>query len=448
MNPYIRTNVVEIDLLDLVRYLLKRIAWILAAGIVCAGALGAYQYHHLKSAPADSQAITQAETEYEQKLEEYQQESELIDASNLSTAALAQKQKEYLLTSPFMQLDPYHVWRAEAVVRVASRSEEFPAWQLEEIYKSELLNAEYLRALAKERKTDWSYLKELVMVDSWDRSAENTLANILPLEESDRNNSNSSRVFLVRVYGREEEEAWDLMHAVQKELQRIYEEKSQAHPHEMKILSDVCALTVDTEIRTRQKDHVTYTQTLLSQMTFNTDTTAKLSKPAAASQPAQGGISKRSLLKYGLIGFVIGVFLMCAWYVLRYIRNDKLVDYRDLVRRGMSLKELGSVSDQGIAMAAANIRNFAGEKKRLFLTGMTQQAQFDQTCTSLKEYLSEYELVYARDVLHDPKARELLLNCDAAVLVEQKGETRYSDMKEEITFLVNAGKEIVGMVIV
>ena len=72
MNPYIRTNVVEIDLLDLVRYLLKRIAWILAAGIVCAGALGAYQYQRLKSAPADSQAVTQAETEYEQKMEEYQ----------------------------------------------------------------------------------------------------------------------------------------------------------------------------------------------------------------------------------------------------------------------------------------------------------------------------------------------------------------------------------------
>ena len=135
-------------------------------------------------------------------------------------------------------------------------------------------------------------------------------------------------------------------------------------------------------------------------------------------------------------------------YALRYILNDKLVDYRDLDRKGLILKELGSASDQGITMAAANIRNFAGEKKRLFLTGMTQQAQFDQTCTSLKEYLSEYELVYARDVLHDPKARELLLNCDAAVLVEQKGETRYSNMKEEITFLVNAGKEIVGMVIV
>ena len=448
MNPYIRTDEVEIALLDLAKYLLKRIVWILAVGIVCAGALGAYQYHRLKSASSDSQAVTQAETEYEQKLEEYQQESELIDASNLSTAALAQKQKEYLLTSPFMQLDPYHVWRAETVVQVASLSKDFPAWQLEEIYKSELSNAEYLRALAKERKTDWSYLKELVVVDSWDISAENMLANILPLEESDRNDSNSSRVFLVRVYGREEEEAWDLMHAVQKELQRIYEEKSQAYPHEMKILSDVCALTVDTDIRTRQKDHVTYTQTLLYQMNFNTDTTAKLSKPSAKSQPAQGGISKKSLLKYGLIGFVIGVFLMCAWYALRYIWNDKLVDYRDLDRKGLILKELGSVSDQGIAMAAANIRNFAGEKKRLFLTGMTQQAQFDQTCASLKDYLSEYELVYARDVLHDPKARELLLNCDAAVLVEQKGETRYSNMKEEISFLVNAGKEIVGMVIV
>ena len=54
----------------------------------------------------------------------------------------------------------------------------------------------------------------------------------------------------------------------------------------------------------------------------------------------------------------------------------------------------------------------------------------------------------ARDVIHDPKSRELLPGCDAVVLVEQRDVTKYSGMKEEVTFLVNAGKEIVGIVIV
>ena len=37
MNPYIKTEDVEIDLLDLVKYLLRRTVCILIAGIVCAG---------------------------------------------------------------------------------------------------------------------------------------------------------------------------------------------------------------------------------------------------------------------------------------------------------------------------------------------------------------------------------------------------------------------------
>ena len=50
--------------------------------------------------------------------------------------------------------------------------------------------------------------------------------------------------------------------------------------------------------------------------------------------------------------------------------------------------------------------------------------------------------------MHDPKSREKLLNCDAAVLVEQKGVTCYPEMEDEVTFVVNAGKDIVGIVIV
>ncbi|MBP3873282.1 MAG: hypothetical protein J6E32_06275, partial [Lachnospiraceae bacterium] len=73
---------------------------------------------------------------------------------------------------------------------------------------------------------------------------------------------------------------------------------------------------------------------------------------------------------------------------------------------------------------------------------------FEAACGSLKEYLSEFEIVYSRDVVHDPKSREMLLNCDAAVLVEQKGVTCYPEMRDEVTFVVNAGKDIVGIVIV
>jgi hypothetical protein len=183
-------------------------------------------------------------------------------------------------------------------------------------------------------------------------------------------------------------------------------------------------------------------------MKDNTDKAALLSKPEPAVAASTGSVSKKTLLKFGLIGFVIGVLLMCVVFAVRYIRNDRLVDYKDIERKGLLLKDLGSMSAQGVEVVAANIRNFAADKKKLFLTGMASDAEFGNTCSSLKGALGDYEVVYARNVLDDPKAKELLLDCDAVVLVEQKGMTLYSGMRQEITFLVNAGKEVVGVVIV
>lgn len=446
MNPYVKSNVTEIDLLDLMKYLLQRIVWILLAGVVCAGIVGVYKYYSIKSSAPDSQAIAQEETEYKLDLEKYEQESELIVSSDANTVELIRKQKDYLQSSPFMQLDPYNVWASEAVVQVASSSPDYPASQLAEMFKSGLMNEDYLKDLARARGTETAYLKELIRAESVEKRNGAGSGVILLEEESDKRDS--STVFYVRIYGSSKEEAAGLMDAVLEELQDLQKDSEKEYPNEVKVLSNSCAQTVDTDLRNRQKDNMTYTQTLLYQMSDNTTRAAALTKPQASAAPAAGGISKRSLLKFGLIGFVAGVFLMCLWYALRYIMNKKLVSYPDIERKGLYLKDLGSISDQGIAMAAANIRNFAGEKRRLLLTGMTAQAEFEKVCSSLKEYLSEFEIVFMRDVLHDPKSRELLLDCDAAVLVEQKGVTRYPEMKDEAIFLFNAGKEIVGVVIV
>ena len=99
-------------------------------------------------------------------------------------------------------------------------------------------------------------------------------------------------------------------------------------------------------------------------------------------------------------------------------------------------------------MAAASIRSFAGSSRRLFLTGMAQADLFDSVCLALKKELPDYEIVCARDVLMDPKAREQLLDLDAVVLMEQKGVTRYSQLKEEVIYLYHAGREIIGIMIV
>ena len=95
MNPYIiDDDDREIDILDLGKYLLSRIVWIVFVGIVCAGLLCAFKYRSMKTAVSDSGAVAKAETEYEQDLEKYERESELIAASDKNTTELIRTQEE------------------------------------------------------------------------------------------------------------------------------------------------------------------------------------------------------------------------------------------------------------------------------------------------------------------------------------------------------------------
>ena len=447
MNPYLRTDEVEIDLLDLGRYLLRRIGWILLVGIVCAGIAAAYKYHSL----SDPKAIREAETEFEYNLMMYEQESELIDSSSDTTIGLIQKQEEYLSTSPYMLLDPYQVWKAQTLVQVVSRTDDIPAYQIEELYRYDLTSGTYLGDLAQKRGTRQVYLRELISVGSTGSpydSGGNT--NDVILHEEGYNDRLTSKLFVIQASGSSREEAVELMDVVLAELEAKQEEYKKEYPHDITVLARFCSQVMDSDIRNKQVENMSYTQTLLTKQKENDTQKAQLTKPTegASLETAAGKISAKDLVKFGVLGFVLGIILMCVWFAIRYMRNDKLVDYRDISRKGVNLKELGSISDQGVAMVAANVRNFAGDRKKLFLTGMTGETEFAAACASLKEYLAEYEISYLRDVLHDPKSREMLLDCDAVVLVEQKGVTSYKDMKGEITFLVNAEKDIIGIVIV
>ena len=446
MNPYLTTDEVEIDLLDLGRYLLRRIGWILLVGIVCAGIAAAYKYHSL----SDPKAIREAETEFEHNLLMYEQESELIDSSSNTTIGLIQEQEEYLSTSPYMQLDPYQVWKGQTLVQVVSHSNDVPAYQLEELYRYALTSGTYLSDLAQKRETRQVYLRELIDVKSILTSTDLGNTSDVILHEDADDDRMTSRVFIVQTSGSSREEAVELMDVVLAELEAKQEEYKKEYPHDITVLARFCSQMIDSEIRNKQVDNMSYSQTLLTKQKDNDTQKTQLTKPTegAAFETAAGKISAKDLVMFAVLGFVVGFLLMCVWFAFRYMRNDKLVDYKDISRKGVNLKELGSISDQGIAMVAANVRNFAADRRKIFLTGMTGEAEFSAACASLKEYLAEYEISYLRDVLHDPKSREMLLDCDAAVLVEQKGVTSYRDMKGEITFLVNAEKDIIGIVIV
>lgn len=469
MNPYLRSGDAQLDHVDLMKYLLRRIIWILLCGVICAGIAWKVQTNTVKKLAAEAAKETEVaveavkETEAVQAVEydteAYELKSSIIGKSDEETRELLREQKEYLETAPYMQLDPNHIWKARAVIWVGSQSRKYPAYQIEELYRVGLTEEAHLQEYAKKKGIEARYLKELIstwLMSATDSSDSNS--SDVVVHEEEKGNWVSSELFSIQAVGNTQEEAQELLDALLDELQVLNDKYAKEYPHEIKVMSRTCLEVYDSGIRNTQKDQVSYTQSLLNLLDDFESKSDKAEAMKAApvveteaetetEEEEEDTPEPMSPITAGVIGFAAGVLLACIWFTVRYLRNDKLIDYRDIGRQGICLKELGTISEQGIAMAAANIRNFAKDRKKLFLTGMASQTEFDHTCKNLQEYLSEYEIVYARDVIHDPKAREELIVCDAAILVEQKVETHYSDLKEEVTFLYEAGKEIIGIII-
>ena len=441
MNPYLREGDTQLDHIDLGKYLLRRVIWILVFGVVCGGIAWAFQNHNNKKLAQKSDAPAETVVVASDELK-----TGMIDVSVDETRGLLQKQIEYVQIAPYMQLDPNHVWKVRTVVWVESQSQKHPAYQIEELYRSDLSSEDYLQNLAQERGTEARYLRELIstwIVTATD-SSDSSSGDVV-LHEGNKDDWISSELFCIQVLGNTKEEAQTLMDVLLERLQELNQKYVKEYPHEIEVLSKTCTEAFDTGIRNAQRDQITYTQSLLNLLADFEAKAALVAAPGVEEEVAKP--EPMSPITAGVIGFVAGVFLACVWFTWRYLKNDKLIDYPDIRRQGMYLKQLGSFPEQGAEMAAANIRNYVKEGKKLFLTGMASQAEFDSTCKSLKESLPEYDIIGVRDVVHDPKSREALITCDTAVLVEQKRVTRYSEMKEEVTFLYNAEKEIAGIVV-
>ena len=99
-------------------------------------------------------------------------------------------------------------------------------------------------------------------------------------------------------------------------------------------------------------------------------------------------------------------------------------------------------------MIEANIRNYAGEKKHLLLTGMASESVLEQVGQKVGAELQEYNLETGRDVVTRAAVRRQLAACEGVVLVEEKGVSRYSLIQQELELAKNLGVEVIGVIVV
>jgi hypothetical protein len=265
-------------------------------------------------------------------------------------------------------------------------------------------------------------------------------------------------------------------------LQQVEEQKpvfeKTLGEHEISVVSRNDSVVVDDMLAFQQTTLQSSIAQLQKDLQTSQTSLKELVKPTDAPAATTKGIIKTGI-KYGVAGFIGGIFLMILIYAVRILMKGKILTDDELnvayglrnimtYPAGTGRKEYRSAIDRlvnrlvndgpDISMSAANDVTIAKVESmsapsgihKVMLAGTvgeTRLESFAKTLTKRAEAIgSTVTFEAAPDLDTNAAAVRRLLTTDACIAVEEVGETSYRDAAEIIEILLASGKPVLGTV--
>ncbi len=246
----------------------------------------------------------------------------------------------------------------------------------------------------------------------------------------------------------------------------MYEDRTK---YEDSILASERALTTDSDALNNLNKNIE--DNMASLATAKEDlTTLKRDLDSAQNSLSNANASrspKKNVIKFGIIGGFLGLFLVLVFVYVRDIFSGKIRSRNNLLSRfsypllgvapfskrvffDKTIKKLEgdpaydnkSVADATIANTLAIASN-NGSKSCMISTIDPS----DPALASLKDAMKG-KIDYSGNILSDAKTVKSIEKYDSVVLVEKRGESRADSVSEEISKLKSLQKEIVGIILI
>ncbi len=457
-----------IDLKDLLFHLLYRWRSILLGGIVLCLLLGGYRAVKNLTAPA---AETETQEEYEKKVKEYQlalEKYELdqkIYQQNIDTyEKWLDQQNLYMEKSVLMHTDPYNKPVATRVFYVELDKNELEKFQYGENLSID--PADYLIRAYTMNFDDslWKSLETLTGVDP-------TYLSELCAWGADYGTNTFSITVTYSDLKTAEKMADEIAGQVEAKHQNLGRDVAQ---HNLTLINETADYALDTWLASTQKDNAdkvnTYTQYILDNRNYmeNAEKPEEPEKAEAEKVSVMNG-----LVKFLVLGFAGGIFLMACFYGLKYLLTGVLRNGREIREQyGYQLLGVYSKSEkkgflpfvdrllermEGTAnkipeetvsqCIAANIINLAGEKKNLLLTGTISPGKLERVAKSVSSELKDVQLQVMADMNRSPETLRQLAQCDGIVLVEERNVSKNSAVQVEQELIEAVKVPVIGYVL-
>lgn len=186
------------------------------------------------------------------------------------------------------------------------------------------------------------------------------------------------------------------------------------------------------------------------------------------------GLEKLSYAKYCGMGFVGAVFVLACLYGVSYVCSDKLRGERELRERyGYYLlgtfprqerKSFLQIVDKGLErlegvserikpeevywIISINIINLAKTGGTFLVTGTVSIKKLQEFVDVVASQVENVTLTAGANMNATASTLEMLAECDAVILVEERGKSLRAKIHKEYESITALGKQVVGYVVI
>lgn len=481
----------EISLLDLLYHILRRWRSILLFAVLFCVLLSGFKIVKGIST-LGSADLKEEQKSYESQLEGYTLSKENLEHQVKALTEAIQNKEDYHDRSLLMKLDPKKAYKGTVTFVVTDTGD----------VSSAEVNRDLSLVIDRKMNSVLGSYVALIQNGTILRDVQNGLSSKLDqkyfAELIYTQVDYQSKLLHITVVGDDKQQVQSISDAIVQGLQNAsVQMNASVAAHRLELLSSYVGNDADTSIpigmipeagvNTSDESYQTsiegiqqsYTSSITDIQNQLLDCNNQLSELEEPEPPV--GASRTSVLKegikYGIIGFVAGAFVLAFVYALQYLLCGKLMDSDELNDRyGILLlgdyyaplhahpnsidrwidcmngitEDKRSV-ESVYALSAANIMAQVDAEKnpKLLLMGNAKLEDFDAAATALSEKLcsNRIDVLAAGNVNESPSAIEKLQQADQVVLIEQRGASRQQDIQKELLILRRLEKKIIGAIV-
>lgn len=448
----------EIDLKDLLFYELYKWRSIVLAAVIMGILFGGYKVVSETVLKQNSEIVVETE-EYEKKKADYERAVSIYEREIENLQKMLVEQKVYLDNSILMDISSYEKPGASADIFVKLEDFEVlpglemvnldPTDSIVKAYASDIEHYIDWKEIVDELGVDAVYLKELVSTSiDYDSNTFHVEVCYTDVETADRILD-------------------EILWQIEQRQDEIYASLGE---HTVSVMKRTSGITNDTALADRQSNINDRASSYQKKLTEKEKALEGLEPPEASAVASKKQIIKLTL-KYAVLGVIAGIFVMAAFWGMKYLLNTSLRTAEELKSR-FGFKLLGVFSPkkrtgiidcklerlEGIGerettetvldRASLNIQNCGVNIKNILVTGEYSEEKLNELVAELSNRTKDIEFTACSGLVKSTKALQQLSGCDGVVLVVQRGVSKIEEIQKEKEIVEDWKKEIIGCLVI